>query len=70
MPEELREVPLAKTGLKAEKNILVMLIEDKSGKNEPAAAETVFCEGDRITVFGDYRTICEVFRTHEDFEDA
>ena len=70
VPEELREVPLAKTGLKAEKNILVMLIEEKSGRNEPAAAETVFREGDRITVFGDYRTICEVFQAHEDFEDA
>ena len=70
VPEELRGVPLAETGLKAEKNLLVMLVEGGNGNTEPASAETVFREGDRITVFGDYHTICEVFRAHEDFEDA
>lgn len=67
MPEEFAEVPLYKTGLKEKKNILVMLVEHKDSKVDAPNANTVFVEGDKLTVFGDYKTICRVFRAHESF---
>ncbi len=69
VPEALKDKPLVDTGLKADKNILVMLVEQKGGKPEPAAADTVFQLGDKLTVFGDYRTICRAFNATESFED-
>ena len=69
VPEELAEVPLAATGLKSRYNILVMLIESSGKKAVPATAETVFHEGDKLTVFGDYKTLCRVFDAHERFTD-
>lgn len=61
VPEKLRGKPLAKTGLKPEHNILVMLIEKPGEKAVPAGARTVMEAGDKLTVFGDYKTVCSVF---------
>ena len=69
VPEALRDVPLFQTGLKNENNILVMLIERGGKKAVPATAETVFLEGDVLTVFGDYKTLCREFEARERFTD-
>ncbi len=69
VPAALRDVPLSETGLKQELNILVMLVEHKGEKPEPATAQTVFLPEDKLTVFGDYRTISKVFEAKERFTD-
>ena len=70
VPEELKDAPLAETGLRSENNILVMLVEKGDGKAVPATADTVFHEGDRVTVYGDYPTLCSVFHAQESFDDV
>ena len=69
VPEELKGVPLSASGLKTEQNILVMLVEPKGGKAEPAGADTVFQPEDKLTVFGNYAAISRVFRARERFSD-
>ena len=69
VPEAFREKTLATTGLKAEHNILVMLIEKPGKKAVPAGADTVFETGDKLTVFGDYKTVCRVFEAKERFSE-
>lgn len=67
VPEAFREKPLSRMGLKADYNILVMLIEKPQKKPVPAGAKTVFGAGDKLTVFGDYKTICKAFEAKERF---
>ena len=69
IPEEYRGVSLAQTGLKADTGILVMLVEGADGKTVPAGANTVFQLGDKLTVFGDYATICRTFHARESFDE-
>ena len=69
IPEEYQNVPLSKTGLRAETGILVMLVESPGGKTAAAGADTVFQVGDKLTVFGDYATICRSFHARERFAD-
>ena len=69
VPEELQDKNLAESGLKTEHNILVMLVEPKGGKAEPVSARTVFQNGDKLTVFGDYATISRVFHARERFSE-
>ena len=69
VPEELKGVPLSSSGLKTEQNILVMLVEPKGGKAEPAGADTVFQPEDKLTVFGNYAAISRVFRARERFSE-
>jgi hypothetical protein len=69
IPEEYRDRPLSELGLRAEAGILVMLVEPRGGKAEPAGADTVFHEGDKLTVFGDYAAICRTFRARERFSE-
>ncbi len=69
IPEEYQGISLAQTQLRAETGILVMLVERKGDKPVPARAETVFEVGDRLTVFGDYQTICRTFHAKEHFSD-
>ena len=69
VPEELKGVPLSASGLKTEQNILVMLVEPKGGKAEPAGADTVFQPEDKLTVFGNYAAISRVFRAQERFSE-
>ena len=69
IPEEYENVPLARTGLRADTGILVMLVEPFGKKPVPAGADTVFHVGDKLTVFGDYATICRTFHARERFSD-
>ena len=69
IPEEYQGVPLAETGLRADTGILVMLVERPGAKAEPAGADTVFAEGDKLTVFGDYHAICATFHAKESFDE-
>ncbi len=68
VPEFLADTPLCETGLKERRNILVMLVEHKDLSIEAPGAKTVFVEGDKLTVFGDYKTLCRVFKAKERFE--
>lgn len=67
VPEQYREKPLSKTGLKADHNILVMLIEKPGKKPVPAGARTVLEPGDKVTVFGDYKTASVIFNAKSRF---
>lgn len=69
IPEEYQGVPLSQTHLRAETGILVMLVERKGAKPVPAHADTVFEVGDKLTLFGDYQTICKAFHAREHFTD-
>ncbi len=69
IPEEYRGVSLAETRLRAETGILVMLVEHRGGRTTAAQPETVFEPGDKLTVFGDYKKICEAFHAQEHFAD-
>ena len=69
IPEQFRGVPLSETGLKTKTGILVMLIEKPGKPAVSAGADTVFTEGDKITVFGNYSMICKVFHARERFAD-
>lgn len=69
MPEDLKDRQLKDTGLRADQNILVMLVERGGKKAEPPTAETVFQVGDKLTVFGDYQAICRTFEAREQFMD-
>jgi hypothetical protein len=69
IPEEYQGISLAETRLRAETGILVMLVERRGSKPTPAGADTVFETGDRLTVFGDYQTICKTFHAREHFAD-
>ncbi len=69
VPEAFDGKPLREIDLKAERRILVMLTEHGGGGAEPAGADTVFREGDKLTVFGEYRAICKTFNAKEQFAD-
>jgi len=69
IPDEYLGKSLAETRLRAETGILVMLIEHRGGKTMAAQADTVFEIGDKLTVFGDYQTICNTFHAREHFAD-
>lgn len=68
VPEALSGKRLFESKLKEEHNILIMLVEDKHGKVEAPHKDTVFSEGEKLTVFGDYQNICRVFEAREHFE--
>ena len=70
IPEQYQGVSLADMKLKAETGILVMLVEKPGQKAAPAGADTVFEVGDKLTVFGDYSTICKSFDARERFSDV
>jgi len=69
IPEEYRGITLSETRLKPDTGILVMLVEKPGQKPAAAGADTVFSVGDKLTVFGDYATICRTFHAHERFAD-
>ena len=70
VPADLQGKTLVETGLKSEHNILVMLIEHDTEPPQAAGADTVFDRGDRLTLFGDYQSICRIFHAKELFSDA
>lgn len=63
VPQKFAGKRLADTGIKSEHNILVMLVD--RDKTTPATADTVFQVGDKLTVFGNYATVCRVFEAQE-----
>ena len=67
VPEAFKGKTLAETELRSQYGILVMLIGRPGSKAVPASADTTFSDGDKITVFGKYDTICEVFEAKEVF---
>ncbi|MCR5610970.1 MAG: hypothetical protein K6F68_03960 [Clostridiales bacterium] len=67
VPEFLADVPLAQSGMKENLNLLVMLVEHIDMTIEAPGAKTVFVKGDRLTLFGDYKTICRAFNARERF---
>ena len=69
VPEYLQDVTLAESGLRAKENLLVMLVERGGKKPAPPTAVTIFRDGDKLTVFGDYRTICRAFEARESFDE-
>ena len=69
IPEEYQGIPLSETGLKTDTGIMVMLVERPGKKAEAAGADSVFSVGDKLTVFGDYSTICRTFHARERFTD-
>ncbi len=69
IPEEFQNRTLAETGLRADTGILVMLVERKGLEAEPARADTVFASGDKLTVFGNYKSIRKAFHAREHFLD-
>ena len=69
VPEAMRDARLAESGLRSEMNLTVMLVEREGGKAQPPNGDTVFQDGDKLTVFGDYATIREVFEATERFVD-
>lgn len=69
IPDEYQGLTLAETRLRPETGILVMLVESRGGREVPASADTVFQAGDKLIVFGDYKTICKTFHAREHFAD-
>ena len=67
VPDYLSGVELASSGLKEKRSILVMLVEHSNGTIDVPAARTVFEAGDKLTVFGDYKTVCKAFHAKERF---
>ena len=67
VPRELEGKTLAESGLKTKYNILVMLVERGGVNVEAANAGTIFAPGDKLTVFGQYKTISNVFNAKERF---
>lgn len=67
VPEPLVGRTLAESRLKQEHGIQVLLVERGGIKVERAKADTVFQPGDRLTVFGTYKEISQVFQAEERF---
>ena len=67
VPEELRGYDLSELHLRAH-GVNVLLIEH-DGKPEPALGTSKLADGDRLTVFGEYGTICSTFHAKERFAD-
>lgn len=69
IPDEYQGMSLAEMGLRAATGIMVMLVEQPGKKAEPAGPDTVFAVGDKLTVFGNYATICRTFHAKESFDE-
>ena len=69
IPDEYSGLTLAETRLRPDTGIMVMLVERQGSKPVAAQADTVFAPGDKLTVFGDYQTICRTFHAREHFAD-
>ena len=70
VPEALADKTLAKSGIRAAHNLIVLMVERENGTHETPTAKTVFQDGDRVTVYGDYREILSVFQAKERFSEA
>lgn len=70
VPEALADKTLAKSGIRAAHNLIVLMVERENGSHENPTAKTVFENGDRVTVFGDYKEILTVFQAKERFSES
>ena len=70
VPEALRNKPLLSMDLKPAHNILVLMVERADHTVVAPTGQTMFQYGDCVTVFGDYRQICQIFQAHERFTDG
>ncbi len=69
VPECLQGKTLSQSGLRTEHGILVMFVEGDGGKVIPVTGEMEFWAGDKLTVFGNYKTISRVFEAKERFSE-
>lgn len=69
VPEALADKPLSKMGLRPVWHIQVLMVEHGNNSTEAPAGQTVFRSGDRLTVFGSYRSICQAFQAREIFTE-
>ena len=67
VPEEFKGKTLAELDLRANYDVLVMLVERADRTVVPADGNTVFCEGDKLTLFGNYKVIMNMFHATEWF---
>ena len=67
VPEDLVGKTLAESRLKQDHNITVLLVEREGIEVEAGKSDTVFKPGDRLTVFGPYKVISQIFHTEERF---
>ena len=65
VPEALKGIRLADSDLKSRYNIMVLLTEDRKGRTTYADADTVLHPGTKVTLYGDYNTICHIFHARE-----
>ncbi|MBR4769277.1 MAG: TrkA C-terminal domain-containing protein [Lachnospiraceae bacterium] len=69
VPEEFEGKMLKETQLKSAYHINVLLID--RGQILPGKAESIFQKGDKLTLFGEYASVCKAFQAKERFtEDA
>jgi len=69
VPEFLDGKTLAESQMRTRYDILAMLVERKGQKAETPEGKTTFSVGEKITVFGEYKTILSVFNAKEYFAD-
>ena len=67
IPEEFKGKTLAELDLRGNYDVLVMLVERADRTVVPADGNTVFCEGDKLTLFGNYKVIANMFHATEWF---
>ena len=67
VPEEFKGKTLAELDLRTKYNVLVMLVERADRSVVAADGKTVFCEGDKLTLFGNYKVITNLFHAKEWF---
>ena len=67
IPEDLKEKTLSESKLKQEHEITVLLVERDGIRAEKPGPDTVFRPNDRLTVFGKYKEISQVFQARERF---
>ncbi len=67
VPEEFAGKTLAELELRTKYNILVMLVERADRSVEAPDGKTVFCVGDKLTLFGNYKDIATLFHAKEWF---
>ena len=67
VPEGFKGKTLAEMDLRTESGVQIMLVERADRSVERGKGDTVFREGDKLTVFGDYKTIAKMFNAKEWF---
>ena len=65
LPDALVNKKLSESGLKNEHNIIVLLVESDDHKPSDAHSDTILKDGDKVTLYGDYHTICRVLNARE-----